>query len=77
MASRLWNGVSVEVAEKVLGLMASDGVELTDDLNQCEGAIWRWVQRQGAAVLEQHLAQKNSATKERGGPVRAGSVSGS
>ena len=77
MASRLSNGVSVEVAEKVLGLMASDGVELTDDLNQCEGAIWGWIQRQGAAALERHLAQKNSVTKERGDPVSAGSANGS
>ena len=48
--------------------MGSDGVELTDDLNQCEGAIWGWIQRQGAAALERHLAQKNSVTKERGDP---------
>lgn len=77
MARRLSNGVPAEVAEKLLGLMAADGLELTDDLNQCEEAIWHWIQKHGAAALERHLAQKNSVTREPAEPVAADRTSGS
>jgi hypothetical protein len=43
MAERKTNVVSAEMGDKVLELMALDGVELTDDLNQCEGAIPEWI----------------------------------
>jgi len=77
MPQRLSNGVPAEVADRLLGLMAADGLELTDDLNQCEGAIGGWIQRQGAAALEQHLAQKNSVTKGRAVSASAVRTSGS
>jgi len=77
MASRKSIEVSAEVVQKVLELMALDGVELTDDLNQCESAILEWIHRVGAGALENHLSQKNSVTRDRAGRAHAGRISGS
>jgi hypothetical protein len=53
-----------ELAREMLAAMASEGVTLSDDLGQCELAILAWVRSKGAAMLEAHLGEKNSATRE-------------
>lgn len=53
-----------ELAQEMLAAMASEGVTLSDDLGQCELAILDWVRAKGAEMLEAHLGEKNSVTRE-------------
>lgn len=53
-----------ELTQEMLAAMASEGVTLSDDLGQCELAILDWVRAKGAEMLEAHLGEKNSATRE-------------
>lgn len=64
--------VSPELAREVLRLMIQDGVTLTGDLNQCERAVAGWVRKVGAATIEEHLAGKKTAMKDRAGGAGAG-----
>ncbi len=49
-----------ELGREMLRLMAADGVMLTDDLNQCEGAILSWIRKSGAAALQTQLGGKKA-----------------
>jgi hypothetical protein len=42
------------IAEKALELIASEGVELSDDLSQVEAEVQATVQRVGARAIEVH-----------------------
>jgi hypothetical protein len=53
-----------ELAREMLAAMASEGVTLSDDPGQCELAILVWVRSKGAAMLEAHLGEENSVTRE-------------
>lgn len=60
-----------ELAQEMLAAMASEGVTLSDDLGQCELAILDWVRAKGAEMLEAHLGEKNSVTREPAGHAAA------
>lgn len=62
---------SKELAQEMLAAMASEGVTLSDDLGQCELAILDWVRAKGADMLEAHLGEKNSVTREHAGHAGA------
>lgn len=61
-----------ELAQEMLAAMASEGVTLSDDLGQCELAILDWVRAKGAEMLEAHLGEKNSVTREPAAHAGAG-----
>lgn len=57
-----------EIAQAVLDFCAADGVGLTDDLTQAEGALLETIRRIGTKTLEMHLAHRKLGYE---GPQRA------
>jgi hypothetical protein len=63
--------IPAELIERVKALMIEEGVTLTDDLNQCEAAVYEFVQRLGTTVLQEHFSKKRSAMRGPAGPAPA------
>jgi hypothetical protein len=57
--------VSAELIQRVKALMVAEGVVLSDDIHQAEAAMFEFVQRLGAGLLNEHFSKKRSVTTGR------------
>lgn len=58
------------LGRELLRLMAQEGLQLTDDLNQCEAAIVGWIRQAGGAALEAQLGGKKAGLQGEQSGVR-------